>query len=309
MLNKIPLIIIQGPTAVGKSKLAIILAEEIGTAIISADSRQVYKYLNIGTAKPTIFEQNRVKHYLIDIINPDEAYNAGAFSDDALEIIENITSKNKVPIICGGTGFYIKALLDGIFKAPDIPNEIRQNLRQSAQIKGVKYFYNKLKRIDPESTERINENDLNRIIRALEIYETTGKTITNLWQENKQEKRNFQTLNILISEDRTTLYERINNRVEKMFENGLLNEMESLIDKGYKREDPGMNTVGYKELFPVINGVKELDECKEKIKKNTRNFAKRQFTWYRKIDFDLTLNSKNITFSNIIKEISKLQEK
>lgn len=307
-MSKIPLIVIQGPTAVGKSKLAVKLAKEIGSAIISADSRQVYKYLNIGTAKPTAEEQASVEHHLIDIIEPDQVYSAGAFSDDAFRLINDLSSRNKIPVICGGTGFYISALLDGIFKAPEIPEKIRHEIRNSIETKGVQHLFKRLQAIDPSSAERINENDANRIARALEIYEASGRTITELWQENKQERRNFKTLNIMVDEDRKTLYEKINLRVDRMFEKGLLDEMETLISKGYNSKDPGLNTVGYKELFPYFDGKQELEECKAKIKKNTRNYAKRQFTWYRKIDFDLTLDSKSINFSGVLKEISKLQE-
>ena len=308
--NRIPLIIIQGATAVGKSRLAMKIAEELDSSIISADSRQVYKYLNIGTAKPSLEDQNRIKHHLIDLVKPDEEYNAGTFALDADRLIKEITTQKKTPIICGGTGFYIKALLNGIFRAPQIPTEIRQSLRRAAAEKGTEFFYNKLKMIDPDSARRINENDTNRIIRALEIFETTGKTITQLWEEDTKEKRNYQAVNILITEDRNILYDRINNRVDKMMNNGLLNEMEGLVANGYKRTDPGLNTVGYKELFPLLEGEKELVDCVDKIKQNTRNFAKRQLTWYRKIDFDLTLDSKSISFSNVFKEIMiKLQEK
>ena len=308
--SKIPLIIIQGPTAVGKSSLAIKLAEELDSSIISADSRQVYKYLNIGTAKPTQKDQIRIKHHLIDIVEPDEEYNAGMFSDDADKLIKEIATENKIPIICGGTGFYIKALLKGIFKSPDIPTEIRQTLREAAEEQGTEFFYRKLKQIDPESARRINENDANRIIRALEVYETTGKTITQLWKEDTRGKRKFQTISIIIREDRDILYNRINDRVDEMIDNGLLNEMKELVNRGYNRTDPGMNTVGYKELSPYLDGEKELADCIDKIKQNTRNFAKRQLTWYRKIDFDLTLDSKNITFSNVFIEIMrKFQEK
>jgi tRNA dimethylallyltransferase len=306
----IPLIIIQGATAVGKSRLAMRIAEELDSSIISADSRQVYKYLNIGTAKPTLEDQKKIKHHLIDIVEPDEEYNAGTFSEDAKKIITEISSQDKIPIICGGTGFYIKSFIEGIFKAPEIPTEIRQNLRKAAEKKDTGFFYKKLKKIDPDSAKRINENDANRIIRALEIYETTGKTITQLWEEDILEQMNFRAINIIITEDRSILYDRINNRVDLMIDNGLLDEMKELVKDGYKRTDPGMNTVGYKELFPFLDGEKELVDCIDKIKQNTRNFAKRQLTWYRKIDFDLTLDSKNITFSNVFKEIMrKLQEK
>ncbi len=308
--KRIPLVIIQGATAVGKSRLAMQIAEKLESSIISADSRQVYKHLNIGTAKPSLEDQKRIKHHLIDLVEPDEEYNAGTFAVDAYRSIKEISSQNKIPIICGGTGFYIKALLEGIFKAPPIPNDIRQRLRKAAEEKGTEFFYNKLKLIDPDSAKRINENDANRIIRALEIFETTGKTITQLWKEDKSERRKFQTVNIMITENRNILYNRINNRVDKMIDNGLLNEMNGLVASGYKRTDPGMNTVGYKELFPYLDGKKELGDCVDKIKQNTRNFAKRQLTWYRKIYFDLTLDSKSISFSNVFKDIMIiLQEK
>ncbi len=301
--NKIPVIIIQGPTAVGKSNFALKLAEELNSSIISADSRQVYRFMNIGTAKPTNEDQSKIKHHLIDIVNPDEEYNAGTFSENAKEIINELSTQDKIPIICGGTGFYIKALLEGLFKAPEIPFEIRQNLRKSAETKTPEYFYIKLKKIDPTSAKRINENDLNRILRALEIYETTGKTITQLWEEETANNIGFKTVNIMITDERKELYERINKRVDTMVANGLLNEMENIINKGYKKTDPGMNTVGYKELYPFLNGETNLSDCVEKIKQNTRNYAKRQFTWYRKIGFDLTLDRNNLIFSNIFKDI------
>jgi tRNA dimethylallyltransferase len=307
--KKIPLIVIQGPTASGKSRIAMNLAEALDSSIISADSRQVYKYMDIGTAKPSSDDQNKIKHYLVDIVKPDEYYNAGSFAVDAVKIIKQISDKKKIPIVCGGTGFYIKALLEGIFKAPEIPGDIRKDLRKSIIEKGTEYFYNKLTEIDPESAARINENDSNRILRALEIYRTTGKTITQLWKEDTIEEKNFQTVNILVTENRGLLYNRINDRVDTMIDRGLLNEMEDLMKKGYKKTDPGMNSVGYKEFYPFLAGDAEIDECIDKIKQNTRNFAKRQFTWYRKIDFDLTLDSKRINFSNIVKEIKqKMQE-
>ena len=303
----IPLIIIQGPTAVGKSNLALKIAQELKTEIISADSRQVYKYLNIGTAKPSKEIQNKIKHHLIDIISPDEEYSAGDFVKDTEKLISQIHNKDKLPLIVGGTGFYIKALLEGIFKAPSIPKEIRENLTQIAKEKGSDYLFEYLKEIDPSSAERTNPNDVHRIIRALEIYEATGKTITQLWLEDRSDKKKIKTFNILISEDREILYKRINNRVDEMLKNGLLNEMKELLQKGYNEKSPGMNTVGYKELFPYFEKKRNLEECILEINKNTRNYAKRQFTWYRKIDFDLTLQASNINFSIILQKIRDLK--
>ena len=307
-LESIPIIIIQGPTAVGKSTLANKLVQELHTEIISADSRQVYKYLDIGTAKPSKEIQKKIKHHLIDIVFPDEEYSAGDFVKDTEKLIYELYSKDKLPLIVGGTGFYIKALLEGIFKAPSIPKEIRENLTQIAEEKGSEFLYEYLKEKDPSSAKRANPNDLHRIIRALEVYEATGKTVTQLWQENPSDKRNFKTFNILISEDREILYKRINRRVDEMLKNGLLKEMKELLEKGYNEKSSGMNTVGYREFFPYFEEKRNLEECIQEIKKNTRNYAKRQFTWYRKIDFDLTLQSSNINFSIILRKIREFIE-
>ncbi len=305
--TRIPIIIIQGPTAVGKSTLANKLALELHTEIISADSRQVYKYLNIGTAKPSKEIQKKIKHHLIDIVYPDEEYSAGDFVKDSEKLIYELHKKDKLPLIVGGTGFYIKALLEGIFKAPSIPREIREKLIHSAEEKNSDYLYEYLREKDPSSAERTNPNDLHRIIRALEVYEATGKTITQLWQENPSDKKYFKTFNILISEDREILYNRINHRVDDMIKNGLLNEMKELLEKGYNEKSPGMNTVGYKELLPYFEEKTNLEGCSQEIKKNTRNYAKRQFTWYRKIDFDLTLQASNINFSIILQKIREFK--
>ncbi len=305
---RIPLIIIQGPTAVGKSTLAYKLAQKLNTDIISADSRQVYKYLNIGTAKPSKEILIKIKHHLIDIVYPDEEYSAGDFVKDSEKLIYDLHKKDKLPLIVGGTGFYIKALLEGIFKAPFIQKEIREKLIQTSEEKGSEFLYEYLKEKDPCSAKRANPNDVHRIIRALEIYEATGKTITQLWQENPSDKRNFKIFNILIIENREILYKRINQRVDEMIKSELLKEMKELLKKGYNEKSPGMNTVGYKELFPYFEEKKNLEECIQEIKKNTRNYAKRQFTWYRKIDFDLTLQSSNINFSIILRKIREFRE-
>jgi tRNA dimethylallyltransferase len=298
--KEISVVIIQGPTAVGKSDLAIQLAQHFQTELISADSRQVYKFLDIGTAKPSQEEQEKVKYHFIDIITPVEEYSAGDFAHNAHDIIVEQLEKGIIPIIVGGTGFYIKSFLEGIFQSPDIPREIREKLKETAKEKGSTFLYEKLKKVDPSSAHRTNPNDLNRIIRALEVYEFTGKTITQLWNEKPSTRRNYRTLNILISEDREILYERINKRVDEMQDKGLLKEFENVLNMGYTQSSPGLNTVGYKELFSYLDGNSTLVQCMEEIKKHTRNYAKRQFTWYRKIDFDLTLGAFNINISDII---------
>ena len=301
----IPIIVIQGPTGVGKSSFAIELAVKLHSEIISADSRQVYKLLNIGTAKPDKTDLKIIKHHLIDIINPDAEYSAGDFAKDAKRLIVELHNKKKIPIIAGGTGFYIKALLEGIFQSPDVPAEIREKLKQEAAEKGVEHLHDRLMKIDPDSAERTDPNDSNRIIRALEIYEYTAKTITNLWQEKPAEKSDLQAFNILIDEDRQKLYNRINLRVEKMIKTGLLDEIKNLLQLGFSPDCPGFNSVGYKELLPYFLAGANMETCINLIKQHTRNYAKRQLTWYRQLHFDLTLDVSDINISDIINIINK----
>ncbi|RLC48355.1 MAG: tRNA (adenosine(37)-N6)-dimethylallyltransferase MiaA [Candidatus Cloacimonadota bacterium] len=300
----IPLIVIQGPTGAGKSAFAFNLAEKLNTEIISADSRQIYKLLNIGTAKPSIEEQKQIKHHLIDIINPDAEYSAGDFARDAKEIISKLHKNNKIPIIAGGTGFYIKALLDGIFKSPDVPRELRKKLADEASEKGSEFLYNRLAEVDMDSAGRVDPNDLNRIIRALEIYEFTGKTITQLWKEKPADNFNYNVFNILINQDRKLLYDKIDLRVDEMIKEGLLDEIKHLFQLGYSPECSGFNTVGYKELLPYFLNGADLDFCIKMIKQHTRNYAKRQLTWYRRISFDLTLDKNDINISKVIELIN-----
>ncbi len=299
---KIPIITIQGPTGVGKSKVAFELAKILHTDIIGADSRQIYKLMDIGTAKPTPKELLQIKHHLIDIIYPNETYSAGKFAEDAKNIIMNMHKNNKIPIIAGGTGFYIKSLLHGLFKSPEIPKEIRENLRKQAKEKPEGYFYDYLKKIDPESAKRINKNDRHRILRAIEVYLATNKTLTEFWKEQKHTQL-FESFDILLVRDREDLYKIINKRILKMIDSGLIAEIKNILKMGYTPQDPGLNAVGYKEFIPYLKGEKSLQDAIQTAQKNTRNFAKRQFTWYRKIDFDLTLDINRIKFSDILKII------
>lgn len=304
----IPVVVIQGPTAIGKSSLAMQLAKAFQTEIISADSRQVYKFLDIGTAKPSREERENIVHHLVDIITPDEKYSAGEFCKIASQLIEKLHRQNKLPLVCGGTMFYLKALQDGIFQAPTIPDHIRNKLREVAEIKGSEYLHEKLKKIDPDSAARANSKDANRIIRALEVFEYTGKTITQLWKENPPPKNNFRFFNILLQEDRKKLYHRINQRVDEMVKSGLMDEFQNLIKMGYNEKSPGLNTLGYKELFACLHNEKQFFECVEEIKQHTRNYAKRQLTWYRRTLFDLTLPVSDITFYPIVERIKKFVE-
>ncbi len=290
----IPVITIEGATASGKSALAIVLAEALNTEIISADSRQVYRYLDIGTAKVTKEEQKRVKHHLIDIINPDETYNAGAFVKDASIIIEKLHSEGKIPVICGGTGLYIKALLKGLFFLPPLPQEIRQNLKQRLKEEGLAALYAELKSLDPLFAEKISENDTQRILRGLEVAIGTGIPLSEHWQKQKSSCK-YNAFRILIDIPRPELYQRINQRIEKMLAQGLLAEIENLFALGYDENSPGLNCLGYKEFLPYFKKEAGLEECILLAAQHQRNYAKRQVTWYRKGNFDLVISPSGIT--------------
>ncbi|HQI53114.1 MAG TPA: tRNA (adenosine(37)-N6)-dimethylallyltransferase MiaA [Candidatus Cloacimonas acidaminovorans] len=290
----IPVITIEGATASGKSALAIALAEALNTEIISADSRQVYRYLDIGTAKVTKEEQKRVKHHLIDIINPDETYNAGAFVKDASLIIEKLHSEGKIPVICGGTGLYIKALLKGLFFLPPLPQEIRQNLKQRLKEEGLAALYAELKSLDPLFADKISENDTQRILRGLEVAIGTGIPLSEHWQKQKSSCK-YNAFRILIDIPRPELYQRINQRIEKMLAQGLLAEIENLFALGYDENSPGLNCLGYKEFLPYFKKEAGLEECILLAAQHQRNYAKRQVTWYRKGNFDLVISPSEIT--------------
>jgi len=302
MKKPLPIVTIQGPTAVGKSAFAMKLASALETEIISADSRQVYKLLDIGTSKPLPEDRQKIKHHLIDIIFPNEEYNAGKFCIDATKIIKKLNRENKIPLVVGGTGFYLKSLLQGIFKAPRIPKKIRENLRKIGEEKSAEFLWKYLQEIDPEAATRISKNDKQKMIRALEVWEVTGKPISEHWKEQKQENK-FVSFNILLVDEREKLYRKINERFDKMIAAGLLAEIQMLLAKGYSETDSGMITVGYREFYPYFHHQKNLDECIEEAKKNTRNYAKRQFTWFRKQEFDLTIDVSHINFSEILNEI------
>ena len=302
----IPIIVIEGPTAAGKSQIANSLAEAFGTEIISADSRQIYRLMDIGTAKPTKEERAITTYHLIDIVNPDEEYSAGQFASDAAKIIKDLHTAGKIPLICGGTGFYIKALLEGLFEAPEIPVEIRADLEDLEEQKGTEYLYQMLQKVDPPSSERIHPNDSYRIKRALEIWIATGKGLGEHWQEQEKPDQTYKPFRIMVTEERSLLYERINNRIELMIKDGLIDEIRHLLTSGYKETDPGMSSVGYREYIPFIKENSSFLSCVEEAKKDTRNYAKRQFTWYRRINFDLIVRSSDLNLLDLTAKIKKI---
>lgn len=280
---KKPLIIITGPTAVGKTQISIKLAKAINAEIISADSMQVYRHMDIGTAKINKEQMNGVKHYLIDILEPQEEFNVVNFKTYAKAAIKDIYNKGKLPIIVGGTGFYIQALLYDIdFKKSKEDPIYRQKLEALAKEKGNNYLHSKLEEVDSEAATKIHPNNIKKVIRALEYYKETGERISehNKEQEKKESPYNFSY--IVLTDEREHLYERINLRVDQMIEKGLVGEVKELLSKGCKKDMVSMQGLGYKEIIAFIEGETSLEESIYRLKRDTRHFAKRQLTWFKR---------------------------
>lgn len=281
-MNRQPLIVICGPTASGKTALSIAIAKAIGSEIVSCDSMQIYKGMDIATAKPTPEELSQAKHHLVDFLEPDQIFSVADYVQIAKQVVSDISQRGMIPILCGGTGLYINSLLDDIsFDKTCSSSEIRDELYDLAQQKGNKYLLDMLSEFDPESAQRLHENNLNRIIRAIEVYKTTGKTINQFNLESKPEQSPYDAVVIGINyRDRQKLYERINIRVDKMLEQGLLDEAKEVIrNSSFKTS---YQAIGHKELLPYFNGEKTLDECVEVLKMQSRRYAKRQLTWFRR---------------------------
>lgn len=286
-------IVIGGPTASGKSGLAIELAKKINGEIISADSMQIYKDMNIGTAKVTETEKQEIQHYMLDIASPEERYSVSAYKKEAEEAIEKILKKGKIPIIVGGTGLYIESLIYGIeFQAEEIDEEYRQKLNEIAEREGLEKLYNEAKKIDSQAMEKISINDRKRIIRVLEIYHKTGKTKTEQEIESRANEVKYNYKLFAITIDRSKLYEKIEKRVDKMLEEGLIEEVES-IKKKYNKFPTAMQGLGYKEVVEYLENKITKEEMIEKLKKETRHYAKRQLTWFRKYKELIWLDGEN----------------
>ena len=272
-------ITIVGPTCSGKTKLSLILAEKINGEIISADSRQVYKYLDIGTAKPEQSTLKTIKHYFIDELKPDENFNASIFAKKSEEIIERILAENKNPIIVGGSGLYVKAIIDGISESADTNDEIRKELLEIRKKYGNDFLYDELKKVDEISASKMLPQNWKRVMRALEVVRITGKPI---WQHHQDEikisKFNFKQIGL--NWQRESLYKNIENRVDEMIEKGLIDEVKSILNRGIEKSINSLNTVGYKEIIQYLDSEISSDKAVELIKRNTRRYAKRQMTWF-----------------------------
>ena len=278
---KQPLIIITGPTAVGKTEASILLAKRINGEIISADSMQVYKGMDIGTAKITKDEMMGVPHHLIDILSPQQEFNVYTFQQLAKAAADDICSRGKIPILTGGTGFYIQALLYGIsFKEEE--NTYRLELEKILQEKGNLYLHSMLKELDPVSADIIHPNNVKRVIRALEFYQETGEPISRHNETERQKESQFQSVYFVLHMPREQLYERINIRVDKMLEDGLIKEVLSLKEMGIKKNMTSMQGIGYKEVLDYLNGETSYEDMVYLLKRDTRHFAKRQLTWFKR---------------------------
>lgn len=282
-MNNRPLIILTGPTAVGKTALSIGLAKAVDGEIISADSMQVYRKMNIGTAKIQQSEMQGVRHHLIDILDPGEDFNVVLFKKYALEAMKDIYSRGKIPVVVGGTGFYIQALLYDInFEDNDNDMSYREELQTLAAEHGNSYIHDMLVGVDPESAEKIHENNVKRVIRALEFYKKTGTKISEHNEAESQKESPYNFEYFVLNDDRQKLYDRIDRRIDIMLEDGLLDEVRSLVDEGYSRDLVSMQGLGYKEMIDYIQERYTLDEAVYTLKRDTRHFAKRQVTWFKR---------------------------
>jgi tRNA dimethylallyltransferase len=274
------IIIICGPTGVGKTAVAIDLAQRFNGQIIGADSVQVYKYMDIGTAKPTAAEQARVVHHMVDFVAPDESFDAAQYAALAREKVIELDQQRITPFVVGGTGLYIKALLHGLFDENVADPEIRARLKAEVGARGIQCLYERLSRLDPETADRLNPNDTYRILRALEVVEATGQAISKHHEKHGFFDRPFESLKIGLNLDRALLYERINRRVDAMISAGFLDEVKSLMARGYSADLKSMQSIGYRHMLDFIEGRLNWAECVRTMKRDHRRYAKRQLTWF-----------------------------
>jgi len=260
--------------------------------------------MDIGTAKPSSSELEAVPHHLISIIEPSQSYNVGLFCEDAGKVVERLHSQGRIPLVCGGTGMYVAGLLKGIFPQPEIPAQIRHNIRQRMAAEGPERMYGELREADPEFAGKISPNDRQRIQRGLEIWAATGISISEHWRRQEREQI-YVAYRILLDPPRKELYARINRRMEQMLAAGLADEIKRLLELGYDEHSPGLSSLGYREFLPWLRNSASLQECTSLAAQHSRNYAKRQYTWYRKHKFDLTLGSSEINISSVTELISR----
>lgn len=288
-MNRI--LVVAGPTASGKTAFAVQLAQHLGGEVVSADSIQIYKELNIASAKPTIEEMQGIPHHMLDIVSPFDRFSVAEYVKRAKECIDGILSRGHLPILAGGTGLYISSLVDNIeFAEGEMDTAVRDRLWQEAETQGIEALYERLSAIDPKAAEKIHPNNQKRVIRALEIYETTGLTLTEQNEQSRVKPSPYDPFMVVLCPPRELLYERIEKRVDIMVSEGLFEEAQALKNMGLTKGLQSMQGIGYKEVFDYLDGSVSREECIENIKKATRHYAKRQLTWFRRDERYLWIN-------------------
>lgn len=299
-------IVITGPTASGKSAAAILLCKHLQGEVICADSMQLYRGMDIGTAKPSKEEQEGIPHHLMDILDPVQTFSVADYKEMATQVIRDVQSRGKTPVLCGGTGLYLSAMIEGVEYAPIKTNpDVRTGIENELKSRGIDSMFEELNRIDPVSASQLHRNDVKRILRALEIFRLTGQTKTKLDEKSKEKGPDFDFISFCITHDRDILYSRINRRVDKMLEEGLLDEIRRLLHDFPTFSNTAYQAIGYKEFIPVLQMETTVTEAASVVKQATRNYAKRQLTWFRKMDSLIWINNQETkevveTITNII---------
>jgi len=301
-MDKIPVIVICGPTASGKTALSIEIAKHLESEIVSADSMQIYKYMDIGSAKPDMDEREGIVHHMMDIIEPTQNYSVAEYAQNAHKIIYDIYSRGKIPVMVGGTGLYINSVINDVdFAEGDCDEKLRNELTDLAKNEGVEKLHNMLREIDEKAAEAIHMNNVKRVIRAIEFYKLNGKKISEHSELGKEKESRYRPLMLDILWDREALYERINRRVDIMFDMGLVDEVKKLLDMGCTSDMTSMQGIGYKETVSYIKGEKTFEEVSEEIKQSSRRYAKRQLTWFRRDERIIHLDPDKIKSEGIEK--------
>jgi len=297
-------VVLLGPTGVGKSNLALEWAKEVGGEIVTADSMQVYKYMDIGTAKPTLADQQTVKHHLIDVVNPDQPFHAGLYRALGRKAIDELAQSRKPIWVVGGTGLYIKTLTQGLFSSPEIDPTVRKKLKQEAAEEGAEVLYQRLEQVDSRTAAKLHPHDLIRTLRALEVFESTGIPISFYHDQHRFGDRPYRTLKIGIEMSRQALYDRLDERVDRMIAHGFLGEVENLLDMGYGPDLKPMQSLGYKQLVQVLSKKIGWDEAIRQIKRDTRHYAKRQWTWF-KSDPDVYWGNPSVDRPRVFQQVGR----
>ena len=279
--SKTKIVVLCGPTGIGKTSAAINLAIRFKGEIIGADSMQIYRHMDIGTAKPTLAEQGQVPHHLIDVIDPDEDFDAERYVAVTRPLVAGVTGRGRVPLVVGGTGFYIKALIYGLFEAAPVKPDVRQRLHTEVADQGSPALHRRLLQCDPDAAARIHPNDTYRVVRALEVFESSGQTISTWQQVHAFKTKQYDTLQIGLKMPRQDLYARIDQRVDQMIAQGLLDEVRGLLEKGYASDLKAMQSLGYRHMVANLQGQLSWDETVRTLKRDTRRYAKRQLTWFQ----------------------------